>query len=134
MPKGVICLISALQFHGLTVQLPPFVWMAIDRATRKPKVDDPPIRFVRFGSQALAVGVETHVIEGVGMRVHDPAKTVVDCFRYRNKIGTDVAIEGLREAVRQKKARPDRIVRYAKACRARTVIKPYLETVLADGA
>jgi predicted transcriptional regulator of viral defense system len=134
VPKGVICLISALQFHGLTVQLPPFIWMAIDRTTRKPKVDYPPIRFVRFGGQALTVGVETHVIENVDVRIYDPAKTVVDCFRYRNKIGTDVALEGLREAIRQKKARPDDIARYAKACRAWTVIKPYLESILADGA
>jgi len=134
VPKGVICLISALQFHRLTVQLPPFIWMAIDRTTRKPKLDYPPIHFVRFGAQALTMGVEAHVIEGVNVRIYDPAKTVVDCFRYRNKIGTDVALEGLREAIRQKRARPDDIARYARACRAWTVIRPYLQSVLADGA
>lgn len=134
VPKGVICLISALQFHWLTVQLPPFVWMAIDRTTRKPKVAHPNIRFVRFGGTALTMGVEAHDIEGVSVRVHDPAKTVVDCFRYRNKIGLDVALEGLRVAIRQRRARPEDIVRYAKACRAWTVIRPYLEAVISDAA
>jgi len=134
VPKGVICLISALQFHRLTVQLPPFIWMAIDRTTRKPALKSPPVRFVRFSGMALTLGVEEHVIEGVKVRIYDPAKTVVDCFRYRNKIGSDVALEGLREAIRQKRARPDDIARYAKACRAWTVVKPYLEAVLADGA
>jgi predicted transcriptional regulator of viral defense system len=134
VPKGVICLISALQFHRMTVQLPPFVWMAIDRTTRKPKVAYPRIRFVRFGRKALTMGVEEHVIESVKVRIYDPAKTVVDCFRYRNKIGLDVALEGLREAVRRRRARPDDIVRYAKACRAWTVIQPYLESVVSDAA
>jgi len=134
VPKGVICLISALQFHRLTLQLPPFVWMAIDRTTRKPKVDSPKIRFVRFGTKALTMGVEEHVIESVNVRIYDPAKTVVDCFRYRNKIGLDVALEGLREAIRQRRARPDDIVRYAKACRAWTVIQPYLRSVVGDAA
>jgi predicted transcriptional regulator of viral defense system len=134
VPKGVICLISALQFHHMTVQLPPFVWMAIDRTTRKPKVHYPRIRFVRFGGKALTMGVEEHRIEGVNVRIYDPAKTVVDCFRYRNKVGLDVALEGLREAVRQRRARPDEIVRYAKASRAWTVIQPYLESVVTDAA
>ncbi len=134
VPKGIICLISALQFHRLTVQLPPFVWMAIDRTTRKPKVTSPQIRFVRFGGKTLTMGIETHVIEGASVRIYEPAKTVVDCFRYRRKIGLDVALEGLREAVRQRRARPDEIVRYAKDCRAWTVIRPYLEAVVSDAA
>ncbi len=130
VPKGVVCLVSALQFHRLTLQLPSSIWMAIERTTRRPKVDDPHVRFVRFGD--LALGVDTHVIEGVDVRVCSPARTVVDCFRYRNKIGTDIALEGLREAVHQRKALPDDITRIARCCRARTVIKPYLESVLAD--
>jgi len=134
VPKGVICLISALQFYRLTVQLPPFVWMAIDRTTRKPKVASPQIRFVRFGGKTLTMGIETHVIEGASVRIYGPAKTVVDCFRYRKKIGLDVALEGLREAVRQRRARPDDIARYSKACRAWTVIRPYLEAVVSDAA
>lgn len=134
VPKGVICLISALQFHRMTVQLPPFIWMAIDRTTRKPSMMSPPIRFVRFGEKALTMGVGEHVIEGVNVRIYDPAKTVVDCFRYRNKIGLDVALEGLKEAIRQRKARPDDIVRYAKACRVWTVIQPYLASVVNDAA
>ena len=132
VPKGVICLISALQFHRLTVQTPPFVWMAIDRAMRKPKVVSPPIRFVRFSGVSLALGVERHAIENVTVPLYDPAKTVVDCFRYRNKIGRDIALEGLREAIRQRRARPDDIVRYAKACRAWSVLRPYLEAVVSD--
>ncbi len=98
VPKGVICLLSALQFHGLTLQVPSSVWMAIGRGARKPRIAYPPLRFVRFGVAALDAGVQQHRIEGVSVRIFDPAKTVVDCFRYRNKVGLDLALEALREA------------------------------------
>ena len=132
VPKGVICLVSALQYHGLTVQLPSAVWMAIGQTDRKPKIDYPPIKIVRFAESALELGIEKHKISGVEVRIYDPAKTVVDCFRYRNKIGIDVALEGLREAIRTHKALPNDIVRYARSRRIWTVIKPYLEAVMSD--
>lgn len=133
VPQGTICLLSALQFHELTLQVPSVVWMAIGRRAHKPRVAYPPIRFVRFGDAALAAGAETHRIEGVAVRIFDSAKSVVDCFRYRNKIGLDVALEAMREALRQRRCRPDDIRRHALTLRAWTVIRPYLEAMTADG-
>ena len=96
VPKGVVCLTSALQFHQLTLQMSSSVWLAIDRGTWKPNVEYPPIRFVRFGGASMIEGIEIHKIEGISVPIFDPAKTIVDCFRYRNKIGLDIALEGLR--------------------------------------
>ena len=134
VPKGVVCLVSALQFHGLTVQMPSMVWMAIEGAARKPKIAYPPIHFVRFGEAAVTSGIQEHCIEGVTVRLFDPAKTVVDCFRYRNKIGLDVALEGMREALRRRRCKPDDIRHYAVAGRAWSIVRPYLEAMTADGA
>ena len=134
VPKGVICLLSALQFHGLTLQVPSVVWMAIGRRARKPKIAYPPIRFVRFGDAALAAGADVHRIEGVRVRIFNPAKSAVDCFRYRNKIGLDVALEAMREALRRRRCRPDDIRRHAVALRVWSVVRPYLEAMTADGA
>ncbi len=134
VPKGVVCLISALQFHNLTVQTPSVIWMAIGRAARKPKVRYPRLRFVRFGGPALALGIKQHRIEGVSVRIFDPAKTIVDCFRYRNKIGLDIALEGMREALKTRQCKPDDIRRYAIACRAWSIVRPYLEALSADAA
>lgn len=133
VPRGVVCLTSALQFHGLTVQLPSAVWIAIPRDSHRPRIAYPPIRIVRYGDKTFDLGIETHTISGVEVRIYDPARTVVDCFRFRNKIGTDIALEGLREALRTRRARPDDIVRYARTCRVWTVVKPYLEAVMSDG-
>lgn len=113
VPKGVICLTSALQFHKLTLQMPSAVWIAIARTGWKPKVDYPRIRFVRFSGRALTEGIERHRIEGVDVPVFEPAKTIVDCFRYRNKIGLDVALEGLREGLRTRRVTPDQLWRFA---------------------
>ena len=134
MPKGIVCLLSALQFHGLTVQTPSAVSMAIERTAWKPRIAYPPIRIVRFGGKALTMGIQEHTIEGVTVRIYDPAKTAVDCFRYRNKVGVDVAIEGLRECLKRRICHPDDIWRYAKASRTWTVMRPYLETLTSDGA
>jgi predicted transcriptional regulator of viral defense system len=134
VPKGVICLISALQFHELTLQMPSAVWIAIDRTGWKPKVEYPPIRFVRFGSRALKEGVKRHLIEGIEVPIFEPAKTIVDCFRYRNKIGLDVAMEGLREGLRTKRATPDRLWEFARTARVWSVMRPYVEAMVADGA
>ncbi len=133
MPKAVICLVSALQFHELTVMLPSQVWIAIDRTARKPRIAAPPLRVFRFTGLAYTAGVETHTIGGVAVRIYAPAKTVVDCFRYRRKIGVDIAIEAMREALKVRKCRPNDIVRYAKQCGAWTVIQPYLDALTIDG-
>jgi predicted transcriptional regulator of viral defense system len=132
VPKGVICLISALQFHEITLQNPRSIWMAIGEKDRKPNVTHVAARFVRFGTKALTLGVETRVIDSVPVRVFDPAKTVVDCFRYRRSVGTDVALEALRMALRSRKARPAKIAEYAQRLRIWSVVRPYLESVAAD--
>ncbi len=134
VPKGVICLVSALQFHELTLQMPGRIWLAIGSKARKPKFDHPPTRVVRFGSRALSLGVQTHVVDGVSVPISDPAKTVVDCFRFRQHVGLDVALEGLHNVVRSGKAKPAQIVDYARDTRIWSVLRPYLETVVADGA
>lgn len=127
VPNGVICLLSALQFHGLTTQAPFEIWIAIDRKAWKPKMSNPPVRIVRCSGEALTYGVSVHKIGGVPLRMFDPAKTVADCFKYRNKIGLDVAIEALRDCYRLKKATIDQIWKAAKVCRVNNVMRPYLE-------
>ncbi len=129
VPRGVVCLLSALRFHGLTTQDPHEVWMAIDFKARKPSVEFPALRIVRFSGRSLADGIETHLIEAVPVRIYSPAKTVADFFKYRNKIGMDVALEALRDALRKRKATIDEIHRFAKVCRVANVIRPYLESV-----
>jgi len=130
VPKGIVCLLSALQFHGLTTQIPHEVWLAIDVKARKPTTDWPPLRIVRFSGRALAYGVEPHVIEGVEVSVTSKEKTVADCFKYRNKIGLDVALEALREYVRGKRRSIDALMRAADACRVTNVLRPYLEAIV----
>ena len=132
VPKGVICLISALQFHEITLQNARSVWMAIGERDRKPKMDYPPVRFVRFGAKALTAGVEEHRIDGVPVKIFNPAKSVVDCFRYRNTVGLAVAMEALRMALRSRKATPAAISDYAANLRIWSVIRPYLESAAAD--
>jgi predicted transcriptional regulator of viral defense system len=128
--RGVICLLSALRFHGLTTQDPHEVWIAIDFKARKPSIQSPALRVVRFSGRALVEGTEEHEIEGVQVHVYSVAKTVADCFKYRHKIGTDVAIEALRDALRSRKASIDDIHRYAKVCRVANVMRPYLESAV----
>jgi predicted transcriptional regulator of viral defense system len=129
VPHGLVCLLSALRFHGLTTQEPFEVWLAVDRKARKPKVEYPPLRIVRFGGKAFTEGVELHDVEGVTVRVTSPASTVADCFRYRNKIGVDVAVEALRDYRRTRKGTVDELWEAAKVRRVRTVIRPYLEAL-----
>jgi predicted transcriptional regulator of viral defense system len=131
VPKGVVCLISALQFHQLTLQMPSSVWVAIDRTAWRPTISYPSIRFVRFSGWALTEGVEQHSIQSRQVPITDPSRTIVDCFRYRNKIGIDVAMEGLREGVRQRKCTPDQLWHYAKKARVWTIMRPYVETEVA---
>jgi predicted transcriptional regulator of viral defense system len=126
---GVVCLLSALRFHGLTTQAPFEVWLAIDRKARLPRVEHPPLRIVRFPAPALSEGVETHEVEGVPVRVTTPARTVVDCFVYRNKVGLDVALEALRDCWRRRRATMDELHRAAGARRMANVMRPYLEAL-----
>jgi predicted transcriptional regulator of viral defense system len=130
VPKGAVCLISALQFHGLTLQMPSAVWMAVERTGWRPKFDYPPIRFVRWTARAFDEGIETHSIEGVSVRITNPARTVVDCFRYRNKIGIDVALEGLREALRARRVSTDELWQRAQRARVWSVMKPYVDATV----
>lgn len=133
VPKGVVCLVSALAFHGLTDQLPRQVWLAIGQKDWFPKPDGTPTRIVRFTESLLNDSVETHVVEGVHVKVFGVVKSIADCFRYRNKIGLSVAIEGLQEALRQRKATPGEIARQAERGGVSTVIRPYLEALTANG-
>jgi len=129
LPKGVVCLISALRFHNLTTQAPFEIWMAIDRKARLPKVEGVPLRLVRFSGKALTEGVEHHMIEGAEVSVYCPAKTVADCFKYRNKIGLDVALEALRECRRERRCTMDDLWRFARICRVANVMRPYMEAL-----
>lgn len=128
VPKGVICLLSALRFHGLTTQSPFEIWMAIDIKAWRPKDNGPPLRIVRFSGRALEEGVEEHMVEGVKVRVYSPAKTVADCFKYRNKIGLDVALEALKEGWRERRFTMDELWCYGKICRVTNIMRPYLES------
>lgn len=132
VPKGVVCLISALSYHEITLQNPRSVWMAIGLKDRTPKIGHRAARFVHFGEAAIKTGVETVIIDSVPVRVFSPAKTIVDCFRYRRIVGLDVALEALRMGVRSGKARPATIAKIAKQLRIWTVLRPYLESVAAD--
>ena len=129
VPHGVICLLSALQFHEITTQMPVEVWIAIERNHTVPKYKDNPLRVVFVRETHFACGIEEHQIQGVTVRVYSPAKTVVDCFKFRNKVGIDVAREALKESLAQGKATVDEIYRYAKICRMLNVMRPYLEIV-----
>jgi predicted transcriptional regulator of viral defense system len=129
VPHGVVCLLSALRFHDLTTQSPFQVWLAISDKARLPKTDMPPLRIVRFSQKPLSYGVQNHRIEGVNVHIFSPAKTVADCFKYRNKIGLDVALEALRECRRKRRATSDEIWQAAKVCRVANVIRPYLESL-----
>lgn len=131
VPHGVVCLLSALQYHALGTHLPSEVWMAIDRRARRPALRYPPLRIVRYSGAALTQGVESHAIEGRRVKVYNVAKTLADCFKYRYKIGLDVALEALREAWRAKRFTMDELDRYAAICRVQRVMRPYLEALTA---
>jgi predicted transcriptional regulator of viral defense system len=129
VPKAAICLLSALAFHEITTQSPPSVWIALRKGARKPVLPSPSLRIVRLSGPSLTEGIENHQVEGVPVRVYSAAKTVADCFKFRNKIGLDVAIEALKDSLRQKKANVNDIHRYAKICRVSNVIRPYMEAL-----
>lgn len=130
VPGAIVCLLSALSVHEIGTQLPADVWIAIPHKARTPKVPELPIRIVRFSGPSLRYGVEETAFEGVPARITSPARTVVDCFRFRRLVGRDVALEALREVLRERKATPDELRRAADACRARSLVMPALETLL----
>ena len=127
VPQGVVCLISALAFHELTTQIPHEVHLALSRTPRRPLLDHPPLRIFRFSAPAFTAGVETHMLDGVPIRVYGPEKTIADCFKFRNKIGLDVAVESLRLYRNRRGFKPQRILEFARVCRVEKVIRPYLE-------
>lgn len=129
IPNGIICLLSALRFHELGTQLPSQVWVALHVKAWKPRLDDFPVRIVRMSGPALSAGVDVHTIEKVPVQITTPAKTVADCFKYRNKIGLDVALEALRDYHRSRLSL-DELGRYARICRVERVMRPYLEALV----
>lgn len=130
VPHGVVCLLSALQFHGLTTQLPYEVWLAIDWKARIPKEPGLPIRTIRFSGRARTEGVQVHRIEGVQVQVYSPAKTVADCFKFRNKVGLDVAIESLRDGLSKRMCKLEELQKYGEICRVSKIMKPYMEALI----
>lgn len=129
VPKGVICLISALSYHGIGTEIPRVVDVAVHKDTKRPRVNYPPIRIFWFTGDALTAGVQTHELDGVPVRIYSPAKTVADCFKFRNRIGLDVALEALREVRRSRLATVDDLFQMAKVCRVANVMRPYLEAM-----
>ncbi len=127
IPQGVICLISALAYHELTTQIPHQVHLALPRTARRPRLVYPPLQVYRFSRAAFEVGIDTHVIDSVSVRVYGPEKTLADCFKYRNKIGLDVAIEALRAYRSRRGARLQTVLEFARTCRVEKVVRPYLE-------
>ena len=129
LPKGVICLTSALRFHGIGTQLPRKIWLALEKGSAQPRLSYPPISLVRLSGPSFSEGIDEHKIEGVVVRIYNPAKTVADCFKFRNRIGLEAAIEAVRECFHERKATSDEIYHYAKICRVWNVMKPYLEAI-----
>jgi len=132
IPSGVVCLLSALSIHGITTQSPFEVWLAIDPKARRPRLRDLPVHIARFSGDALTDGIEYHHIDGVKVPVYSPAKTIADCFKYRNKIGLDIAIEALKDGWRGKRFQMDELWHYAGICRVQNVMQPYLEAISHD--
>ena len=129
VPKGVICLLSALAFYEATSEIPKYVDIAIPQGTHANKIKYPPVKFYRFALNSWKAGIEEHKLEGHKIRVYNLAKTIADCFKFRNKIGIDVAREALKIAVKNKNTDPKNILKYSKICRVNNVVKPILETL-----
>jgi predicted transcriptional regulator of viral defense system len=130
VPQGVICLVSALAFHNLTTQVPHRVYVALSRGAEPPRVSFPPIRVFWFTGSAFKEGVDVHRLDGVPVRIYGPEKTLADCFKYRNKIGLDVALEALKLYRERRKVKTAELLRYAAVCRVRKIMQPYLEALL----
>lgn len=130
IPQGVICLVSALAFHEITTQIPHEVYVALKQGAEKPRLDYPPTRFMWFSKLSFGEGIITQTVDGMPLKVYGPEKTVADCFKFRNRIGLDVAIEALKLCRKKYRSTPDRLMKYARICRVERVMKPYLEAIL----
>lgn len=129
VPSAVICLLTALRLHNLTTQQPPDVWIALPEKARRPELDYPRLRVARFSGAALTEGIERRRIEGVEVRLYSAAKTVADCFKYRNKLGIDVAVEALRDYTRRHRGGATELAHFARICRVTRVMQPYLDSL-----
>lgn len=129
-PDSVICLLSALAFHRIGTQLPMEVWVAVERGRRPPRLENPPLRVMRFSGDAFRKGIETHLVDGTRVRIYGIAKTIADLFKFRNRIGLDVALEALRDAWQRRLVTIEEIDRYAKVCRVQRVMRPYIEALV----
>ena len=130
IPSAVVCLLSALAYHNITTQIPRQVCIALPRHTTYPRLEHPPLRIFQFSRAPYDAGIQRNRVEGVELKVYCPAKTVVDCFKFRNQIGLDVALEALRDAWRHKRVTMDDLWRFAQVCRVTNVMRPYLESVV----
>ena len=130
VPKGIICLISALAFHDLTTQIPHEIYLALPRGAEEPRLDFPPVRTFRFSGRSYSEGVETHRMDGATVRVYSPEKTLADCFKFRNKIGMDTVIEALRLYRERRRIKINGLLHYAAICRVTNIMRPYLEAIL----
>jgi len=130
VPKGVICLTSALAYHEITTQVPHAVYVAVRTDAREPRLHRPPLEVFEFGGKAFSIGIETHELDGVRVRIYSPEKTLADSFKYRNKLGLSTAIEALKLYAARGQVRVDKIMRYARVCRVANVMRPYLEAIL----
>ena len=130
IPNGVICLISALAYHEITTQVPHEVYVALERGTEAPRLNHPPLRVFWFSEESFTVGIEKHKIDSVPVRIYSPEKTIADCFKYRNKIGLDIAIEALKLYRERKRFKRDDLVKFSQVCRVGKIMRPYLEALL----
>jgi len=131
VPNGVICLVSALAFHELTTQTPHYVWLAIERKARKPKIEYPPVRVFHFSGKAFSSGIVKHRISNQTVQIYDAPKTIIDCFRWRKAVGLDVALEAAREYLKRSDSSPSALMKYARICGVEKLVTPYLEAMTA---
>ena len=129
-PNGVICLISALAFHNLTTQIPHKVWMAVRRGAHRPKIDYPPVSIHQFSNRSFSLGADKHTFDKVSVKIYNPEKTIVDCFKFRNKIGMNIVLEALAFYRERKIFNPSKLIKYAKVCRIKNVMTPYIESII----
>ena len=130
VPAAVICLISALDWYDLTTQIPHEIHIALPKSARRPRLEWPPVHVHKFSDPAYSAGVEVHEVDGVPVRIYNPEKTLADCFKFRNQVGLDVVLEALRKYLRRGRPKVEELLEYARICRVRRVMRPYLEALL----
>lgn len=130
VPQSVVCLISALAFHQLTTQIPYQIYIAIPQDTKKPRINYPPLEVVKLTNTVYSAGIQEHILDGIPVRIYNKEKTVADCFKFRNKIGKDIAIEALKDYMHLPGSEVEKLIYYAKICRVENIMRPYMETTL----